>query len=179
MAKASDADVNLAQSVEEQQAGLDRGMLELSLHEFERRKRADFKEPPPNGAAAEEGAAFVRSEGRRGRFRVQDLRDDRREFLVPASQSRAIAPAKLRKRSGGPLEFRPPFQCASVLRQQQDIELGFDIVSAVPIEFEVGVPRHRRDCAMEEGMCVMEKAWISRIFKRGQSASGGRRAVYR
>ena len=49
MAEAALAKVHLAQAVEEQQAGHHRGILELPLHELERRHRAHLEQPPARG----------------------------------------------------------------------------------------------------------------------------------
>ena len=44
MAEAAHAQIDLAQAVEEQQAGLHRRIFEFPMHEFERRQRADLQQ---------------------------------------------------------------------------------------------------------------------------------------
>ena len=98
---------------------------------------------------------------------------------MPAPQRRRIASAELSERNDSALKIGPPFEGAAVFGQQHDVEFGLDVDGAVPLEFEMGVPRHRRDRALEKGMRVVEKSRIARVFDGGQSAARQRRAIDR
>ena len=53
MAKAAAPEIHLPQAVEEQQGALDQGVLELALHELERRESAYLQQQPPFGAISQ------------------------------------------------------------------------------------------------------------------------------
>ena len=65
MAEAAHAQIDLAQPVEEQQSRPHRRMLELLLHELERRERAHLEQTPAGRAAFEQRAPLVRRQRRR------------------------------------------------------------------------------------------------------------------
>ena len=89
VAEAAHAHVDLAQSIEEQQAGHHRRVLELPLHELERRQGADFEQPAARrlcvrAASGARPAAAVASDSPEPRMPV----DDGDELVVPAAQRR-------------------------------------------------------------------------------------------
>jgi hypothetical protein len=45
-------------------------------------------------------------------------------------------------------------------------------VRAVAREREVGIPRHRGDGALEEGVRVVQEAGMARVLERGEAAAG-------
>ena len=61
---------------------------------------------------------------------------------------------------------------AAVARQQRDVELRLDVARAVPLQLEVGVPRHRGDGALEEGVGVVQEARMARVLERREPAAG-------
>ena len=99
--------------------------------------------------------------------------------MLPALQRLGVAGAKPRERRDRAFDIGPPFERVAVARQQRDVELRFDVARAVPLEIEVGVPRHRGDRALEEGMRVVQKARIARILDGREPAAGDRAAIDR
>ena len=166
MAEAAHAKIDFAQAVEEQKARPHRRMLELLLHEFQRRQRADFKQAPAGGAALQQPAPLVRRQRWRLGFPCQDVLDDRDELMMPAAQRLGVLAAELLERVRGALDVRPPAQHAAVAGQQRDIQFWLDVVRAVALQLEVRIPRHRRDGALEECVRVVKKARMARIFQR-------------
>jgi hypothetical protein len=61
-----------------------------------------------------------------------------------------------------------------ILRDQRDVQLRLDKASAMPIEFEVGIPGHCGDRALEEGVRVVKEARMPRVLDRGEPAAGDR-----
>src|SRR5262249_7937029 len=114
MAAARQAQVDLAQAVEEKEARLDGGMLELLLDEFERRERAHREEPPPGAGARKQRAPLGGRQRRRPRFGSKDLRHDGYELVVPAPQRVGVALAELGERRDGPADVGPPCERAAV-----------------------------------------------------------------
>ena len=84
VAKAAHTQVDLAQAVEEQEAGANRRMFELLLDELERRQRADLEQGAPSLAALELFAPFVGRQRRRLGLPAQDVLNDRDELVMPA-----------------------------------------------------------------------------------------------
>ena len=177
VAEAPHAHVDLAQSIEEQQAGHHRRVLELPLHELERRQRADVEQPAAGRCAFEQPAALVRRKGWRAMLRSQDVRDDRHELVVPAAQRIGIAAVELRDRGDGPFDIRPPLERPAVAGEQRDVELRLDVARAVAFEIEIRVPRHRRDRPLEERVRVVQEAGLTWVFERGEAAAGDRRTI--
>ena len=172
VAEAAHAHVDLAQSVEEQQAGHHRRVLELPLHELERRQRAHLEQPAARRRAFEQLPALVRRERWRAILRNQDVRDDGHELVVPAAQRLGVAAAELGDRRDGACDVRPPFERAAVAGEQRDVELRLDVACAVAFEIEIHVPRHRGDRPLEERVRVVQKAGLARVFERGETAAG-------
>ena len=179
MAEAAHSEIHLAQPVEEEEPGLDGGMLELAFDEFERGERAYLEQPPAGVRARQHGTPLRCRERRRARFRRQDALDDRHELVVPAAQRLGIAPAEAGERRDGSLDVGPPLQCPPLAGDERDVELGFDQARAVPRQFEIGVPRHRAERAQKEGVGVVQEAGMARVFERAQSAAHDRRALDR
>ena len=71
VAEATHPHVDLAQPIEEQQAGHHRRVRELTLHELEGRQRADFEQPAARGCAFEQPPALIRRERWRAILREQ------------------------------------------------------------------------------------------------------------
>ena len=175
MAEAREPQVDLAQAVEEEETGLDGGMLELLLDELQRRQRAHFEQPPAGAGARQQRAPLLRRQRRRAALGRQDVAHDRHELVVPAPQRVGVAAAEGGERGDRLVRIGPPFQRASVAGEQRDIELGLDVTGAVPFELEIGVPRHGGDRALEEGVGVVQEAGMARVFERAQSAARDRR----
>ena len=177
VAEAADPHVDLAQPIEEQQAGHHRRVLELPLHELERRQRAHVEQPAAGGVRS---SSVRRSSGGSGGDRCSGARmscDDRHELVVPAAECVGIAAAELRDRGDGPFDVRPPFERPAVPGEQRDVELWLDVARAVAFEIEIRVPRHRRDGALEERVRVVQEAGLPRVFDRGEAAAGDRRPI--
>jgi hypothetical protein len=179
MAKTFEAEVDLAQPVEEEQARLDGGMLEFLADEFERRERAHGKEPPAGRGAGKQRAALLGRQRRRARLGREDGLHDGHELVVPAAQRGGIALAEGGERVDGLADVGPPFERAAVARDQRDVELGLDQLRAVAREVEIRVPRHGGDGAQEEGVGVVEEAGVPRILHGAQSAARHRAALDR
>ena len=179
MAEAAHAQIDLAQAVEEQQPGLHGRMLELLLHEFQRRQRAHFQQAAAGGAALKQARRSSGGSGGAPALGHQDVVHDRHELVLPAPQRLGVAPAELRERRDRALDVGPPFERAAIARQQRDVEFRLDVARAVPLELEVGVPRHRRDGALEEGVRVVQEARMARVFQRRKPAAGDRPALDR
>ena len=177
VAEAPHAHVDLAQSIEEQQAGHHRRVLELPLHELERRQSADVEQPAARRCAFEQRAALVRRQRWRAMLRSQDVGDDRHELVVPAAQRLGIAAVELRDRGDGPFDVRPPLERPAVAGEQRDVELRLDVARAVAFEIEIRVPRHRRDRPLEERVRVVQEAGLTWVFERGETAAGDRRTI--
>jgi hypothetical protein len=70
------------------------------------------------------------------------------------------------------LYIGPPAEHAAFFGEQRDVQFGLDEMRAVTLKLEVGVPGHRRDRALEEGMGVVEKARMARVFQGCEAAAG-------
>ena len=179
MAEARQPQVDLAQSVEEQETGLDGRVLEFLLDELQRRQRAHLEQPPAGAGARQQRAPLLRRQRRRAALGRQDIAHDRHELVVPAPQRVGVAAAEGGERCDRLVRIGPPFQRASVAGEQRDVELGLDVAGAVPFELEIAVPRHRGDGALEEGVGVVQEAGMARVFQRAQSAARDRAAIDR
>ena len=98
---------------------------------------------------------------------------------MPAPERLGIPAAELLERARGALDVRPPGENAVILGQQRDVQLRFDVARAVPLQLQVRIPRHRGDRALEEGVRVVQKARMTRIFERGEAPARHRLAVDR
>ena len=179
MAEARQPQVDLAQSVEEEEPGLDGGVLELLFDELQRRECAHLEQPPAGAGAPQQRAALLRRQRRRAALGRQNIAHDRHELVVPTPQRVGVAAAEGGERCDRLVRIGPPFQRASVAGEQRDIELGLDVAGAVPFELEIAVPRHRGDGALEEGVGVVQEAGMARVFQRAQSAARDRTAIDR
>ena len=178
VAEAAHAHVDLAQSVEEQQAGHHRRVLELPLHELERRQGAHLEQPPARRRAFEQLPALVRRQRRRAMLRAEDLAATM--GTNSSCQRRSVvgvAAAELRDRRDGAFDVRPPFERAAVAGEQRDVELRLDVARAVAFEIEIRVPRHGGDRPLEERVGVVQKAGLARVFERGETAAGDRSTI--
>src|SRR4029450_10963595 len=86
-------------------------------------------------------------------------------------------PAELRDRSGRAVDVRPPFERATVARQQRHVELRLDIARSVAFEIEIHVPGHRGDCPLKKGVRVVQEAGMTWMFERREAAARDRRAI--
>ena len=175
MAEAAHAQIDFAQPVEEQEAGLHGRMLELLLHEFKRRQRAHLQQAPAGGAAFQQAAPLVGRQRRRLGFPAPGCRCT--IGTNSCCQRRSVS-ASLRLNCSNDCTVRsmsvhqpstPPS-----LGQQRDIQLGLDVVRAMALKLEVRVPRHRRDRALEECVRVVQKARMARVFERRKAAAASR-----
>ena len=107
--------VDLAQAVEEEQPGPDRRVLELALHELQRREPADLEQQPPLGRPLQQRPPPLRrqraatSPRARGSSRTMGTKSSchRRSAAASRSLSRANDAASARSPSTTPASGRP------------------------------------------------------------------------
>ena len=85
MAEAANPQIDLAQPVKEQQPCPHCWVLELLLHEFERREHAHFEQASPRGAAFKQAPPLVGRQWRRFGFGREDIPDNGDELVMPAA----------------------------------------------------------------------------------------------
>ena len=170
--EAADAQIDLAQPVEEQQTGLDDRAFELPPDELQRAERADFEQPAAFRTPFQQGTPLVRRDRRRRRLRDQDALDDRAELVEPALQGPGVALADLREGGDRPADIGPPLQRAAVAGQHGDVQLRFDHPGAVALQVEIPVPGHGVDGAQEEGVGIVDQPRMKRILCCSEAAAG-------
>ena len=163
--------VDLAQPVEEQQAGLDGGMLELAADELQRRERRDLEQLAALGGLFQCPAAFGTRKRWRGRLGDQNGLDDGNEIVVPAPQRRRVGRAQAFERFGGARHVGPPFERTPVRKQQRDVELGLDVFGAEAFELEFAVPRHAVERAVKHRVGVVKEPGLARVLHGHQPAA--------
>ena len=171
--------IHLAQSVEEQQAGHHRRILELPLHEFERRQRADLEQAAARRLLLEKSPPLGWRQRWRAIFGQEDAGHDGDELVVPAAQRLGIAPAELRDGIDRTSDIRPPLERAAVAGEERDVELRLDVVCPVALEIKISVPRHGGDGPLEKRVRVVQEAGMTRVLECGEPAAGDRRPIDR
>src|SRR2546428_734858 len=85
----------------------------------------------------------------------------------------APADGHLRLGAGGhgAVEVGPPFKGAPVAQDHGNVEFRFEITDTVAFQFEVAIPGHRGERAMEERMRVISEARQPRMLECHQSAA--------
>ena len=116
MAETAHAQIDLAQTVEEQKAGPHRRMLELLLHELKRRQRADFEQAPTGMTSLEQSAPLVRRKRWRPGLPCQNVLDDRDKLMLPSAQRLGVLAAELLERPHRAVDIGPPSQHAAIAR---------------------------------------------------------------
>ena len=173
MAEAAQAQIDFAQTVEEQQPGPDYGMLELALDELQRRERARLEQQSALSRSFQRLFPALRLNGRASRFGAQDPFQDGNESVAPALERRGVASAELGEGFRGAVEIGPPAERVAALEQQRDVQLRLDIARAAALELELAVPRQLVERAVEERVDVVAVAGPARVFERREAAADG------
>ena len=171
MAEPGQAQIDLAEAVEEEQARPDHRVLELPLHERERGEGARLEEQATFGAALEEGSAAVRGKGRRTGLGQEDPLHDGQEVFAPAAHGVRVLRAEAADRSRRSLEVGPPLEGVSALQDEGHVQCGLDVGRLVTLQLEVRIPGSLPDGPVEEGMGVVEEARELRIFHGSEATA--------
>ena len=171
MPKAAAAQVNLAQSVEEQEASLHDRVLEFAQDELEWGQRTDFHQQPPLGALPQQVDSPLGRDWWRLALRDENALNNGQEIISPSPKAGLILRTKTAERCGGFFEVGPPFQRVSIPQNERHVELRLQIDSSVIFQLEIAIPGRAIERSVVERVCVVEEARVTRVLLGRKAAA--------
>ena len=108
MAKSGQSQINLTQSIEEQESRANRVVFEFARHKLQGGPGGNFQQPSSKRTSLKNASSFVRLKWWALCLRDENLIDNRLKFLGPANQRIRVAPGELGKGLAGAIQIRPP-----------------------------------------------------------------------
>ena len=150
------AQVHFPEAVEEEEAGLDGGVLELALDELQGGQGAGFEEELAVRGLGEALFAFFRGKGRGLGFRDEEVLDDGQEAVTPLAKGVGIPAVEGGHGGGGLFKVGPPGQSAAVPQCHGHVVFGFVVGCPESGEPQLLVPQHFVEGAVVERVGVVE-----------------------